>query len=64
MLVPEGLLKDLLTSLEIPFSPPVECWNTFSLDENQTVTRAGTMGNAPYASWLPFRRLEMFPSFL
>lgn len=24
-LVPEGLLKDLLTSLEIPFSPPVKC---------------------------------------
>lgn len=64
MLVPEGLLKDLLTSLEISFSPPLKSKSTFSLDENQTVTGAGTVGNAPYASWLPFGQLEILPNFL
>lgn len=61
--VPEGLLKDLLTSLEIPFSPPVKSYSTFSLDENQTETGAGSVGNAPYVSWLSFGQLEMLPNF-
>lgn len=64
MLVPEGLLKDLFISLEIPFSPPVKSYSTFSLDENQTMTAAGTVGNAPYVPWLPFGQLEMLPNFL